>query len=76
MGENSSYKYEDVLNGTTDYIEQLFKTVPDEYKVDIAINLVYQSALFGSYNHAEALGIMDWARHRYIQVTDKGDEII
>lgn len=50
-------------------IRELIKRVPEEYRSDAASMIIREAVIFGSFNHFEALGILEEAKLEYREIS-------
>lgn len=67
--------FETIAEGVSDYIEDLFHNIPEEYKADIASLMAFEAANWGCDTTFEGIGALEMAKFNYItsciQVTEE-----
>jgi len=64
---SEKFNPENVVHGVSEYIENLFDNIPDEFKADLASIIAFEAINWGSRNLVEAIGILEVTKMEYVQ---------
>lgn len=62
---------EEDIREEVDKLEGFFKQIPDNLKSEAAIDIIFHTALWGSFELSHGIGIIEEAKNRFREVMTK-----
>ena len=59
---------EDDIKDEIDKLEDFFKQIPDNLKSEAAIDIIFNAALWGSFELTHGLGVIEEAKFRFREI--------